>query len=783
MKTPLSWLKEWIDLPIKITTDELANQLLEHCFEIEEVIHLGKEITNVVVGKITSIDRHRDADKLVVCQITTGNESVQIVTGATNVEAGHVIPVALDGATLPHGMKIKTAPLRGVMSQGMLWSERELGLADEAQGIMILPDTTPLGIPIVDALNLNDPIIDLAILPNRGDLASIQGVAREISTLYDLPLSHPVTYTQNPKGNKDALTVINEAPDRCQRYMGALIRGVKIAPSPAWMQQRLQQVGIKSINNIVDITNYVMIELGQPLHAFDQSLITNSTLIIRNAKDNEVMTLLSEDNLNLSPDNLVIADASRPVALAGIMGGKFSGISDDTTDIILESAFFDPVIIRKTAFIKGLRTESSQRFEKGVDWTTVETALRRAIHLILEHAGGTVASSIIDIQSTPPKPVTIPFRPAYINQLLGTSLATTEMTRILSRLGFLIEEHQVIAPTWRQVDVHREADLAEEIGRFYGYNNINAVLPPITDFSGACNPTTYYALNDELRELLRSQGAREIVSYSMGRPDEPETVYNAPTVVIKNPLSQSESTLRPSLFVSLINNLAYNTRHFEPTIKAFELGRVFSQRANGTLDESWRAGMIWSRTSTDVSLLEMKAVLEDILKQIGIKKWQLAANTAHPYLHPHRSFEVRVGKEVLAIVGEVHPKLLKPYHLRTRPLYMELFTESLVKYRSTKVAFKSFAITPTVRRDISFWIDKTIPFASVLDVIEKTKAPFLKEVILCDIYDGKKYGDNKINWAISLVFQDENALGDDQVNASFEPIIKAIQEKLPIIFA
>jgi phenylalanyl-tRNA synthetase beta chain len=279
----------------------------------------------------------------------------------------------------------------------------------------------------------------------------------------------------------------------------------------------------------------------------------------------------------------------------------------------------------------------------------------------------------------------------------------------------------------------------------------------------------------------------------MGRPDEPETIYNDKTVVIKNPLSQSESTLRPSLFVSLINNLAYNTRNFQPNVKAFEVGRVFSQNEAGAISESWRAGMIWSgvrsdstteKSATEVSLLEMKSAVEDVLKQVGIKKWQLTSCTEQPHLHPFRSFEIRVGKDLLAIVGEVHPRLLKPFHLRTRPIYMELFTESLAKYRSNKISFKPFSITPTVRRDISFWIDKNIAFSNVVDVIERTKAPYLKDVILCDIYDGKKHGEDKINWAISLVFQDENnALGEEQVNASFAPIIKAIQEKLPIIFA
>ncbi|MEI7942074.1 MAG: phenylalanine--tRNA ligase subunit beta, partial [Candidatus Riflemargulisbacteria bacterium] len=433
MLLPINWLKELIDINEDVNV--IAEKLIEHSCEIDEIINQKKKFDHVIVGKITKIDKHPDADKLVVCQVTTGSKQYQIVTGATNVFEGAIIPVALDGADLPNGVQIKNSKLRGVDSNGMLCSETELGLSDEAKGIMILKDNPAIGTPIADYLQMNDQLLDVSITPNRGDLLSIKGLAREIAAIFKKN-TNEIDITYSDKTKHDApLKVINESSDLCARYMGVVIKGIKVAPSPEWMQKKLKQVNIKPISNIVDITNYVLYECGQPLHAFSYEKVKDSTIIVRRANNGETIKALNDQKVELTEKDLVITDKNGPVALAGIIGGVESAIHEDTTDIILESASFDPSNIRKSSFLKGIRTEASQRFEKGVDFQNVEFSFKRAIKLILEICGGHIASDICDVYEKEPQTVTLQLRPDRVNSLLGTEISKAEMINILTRLG------------------------------------------------------------------------------------------------------------------------------------------------------------------------------------------------------------------------------------------------------------------------------------------------------------------------------------------------------------
>ncbi len=787
MLLPINWLKELVD--IKEEVSHLAERLIEHSCEIDEIIDQKKKFDKVVVGEITKIDKHPDADKLVVCQITAGTNQYQIVTGATNVFVGAVIPVALDGADLPNGVLIKNSKLRGVDSNGMLCSEMELGLSDEAKGIMILTDKPKLGTPIAEYLKMNDQLLDVSITPNRGDLLSIRGLAREISAIFELPVKEiDISYTDKIKHDAP-LEVINEATDLCARYMGVVIKGIKIAPSPEWMQNKLSKVNIKPINNIVDITNYVLYECGQPLHAFSYEKLADSTIVVRRAKNGETIQALNDQKVELTDKDLIIADKKVPVALAGIIGGMQSAIHDDTTDIVLEAASFNPSNVRKSSFLKGIRTEASQRFEKGVDFQNVEFSFKRAIKLILEICGGYVASDICDVFEKEPEVVELKLRPERVNSLLGTEIPKSDMISILTRLGFNVTNDLITVPSWRQAEVNREADIIEEIGRIYGYNNIELKLAPITNFEQP-KDLSFFDMNKKIREFFTLQGNSEIVSYSMVSPDEHPAIMNKKPLVLKNPLTSYESVLRTNLFVSLIKNYDYNNRHLVADLNTFEVGKIYYSE-NDKVVEELHTGALFSsspnkatttKSQTNFSFLELKGICEEILTYLGIKQTKFFQNDIFEFLHPGNSSKASIGKDTLAVFGEVHPDITKFYGIKNKLFFIEIMPENIKKYISDKKKYKKFSLYPTVRRDLSFWIDKNVSFEQIVQTINKAKSPFLKDIVLVDIYDGKKYGDDKINFAVQLIFQDpEKTLEEETVNREFSKIVESVT-KLDLIF-
>ena len=788
MLLPINWLKELVDIDEDVNV--IAEKLIEHSCEIEEIIDQKKKFDKVVVGKITKIEKHPDADKLVVCQLNTGFfKEIQIVTGANNVFEGAFVPVALDGADLPNGVLIKSSNLRGVPSDGMLCSEMELGLSVEAKGIMILNDNPKIGTPIAEYLKMTDQLLDVSITPNRGDLLSIKGLAREISAIFSKKTKE-IDISFSDKAKHDApLKVINEAPDLCYRYMGVVIKGIKIGPSPEWMQNKLNKVNIKPISNIVDITNYVLYECGQPLHAFSYEKIQNSTIIIRRANEGESLQGLNDQKIELTQKDLLITDGNGPLVLAGIIGGVDSSIHNDTVDIILEAASFDSVNIRRSSFIKGIRTESSQRFEKGVDFQNVEFSFKRAIKLILEICGGYVASDVCDVYEKEPKIIELQLRPDKVNALLGTNIAKAEMINILTRLGFIVNNDLVTVPSYRSAEVNREADLIEEIGRIYGYNNIELQLPAITNFEQPI-ALSFFDINKKIREFLALKGNSEIVSYSMVSPDEHPAVFNKNYLKLKNPLTSSESVLRTNLFVSLIKNHDYNNRHLVADLNTFEIGKIYYLENEQVKEELHAAALFSSsplKTSTtktqgNFSFNELKGVSEELLSFLGIKQPKFYTNDIYEFLHPGKSAKASIGKDTLAVFGEVHPDITKLYGIKNKLYFLEIMPENITKYKSDKKKYKKFSLYPTVRRDLSFWIDKNVTYDQIVQIINKAKSAYLKDIILVDIYDGKKYGDDKINFAVQLVFQDpEKTLEEETVNQEFKKIVESIT-KLDLIF-
>jgi phenylalanyl-tRNA synthetase beta chain len=788
MKVPFSWLTKYVELDC--TVDDLAEKIFRHSSEIDEIIDLSKVINNVVVGKITQIDPHPDADKLVICMVDIGNNVVQIVTGAKNVKIGSVLPVALDGATLTGGMTIKASKLRGVQSDGMMCSEVELGLSTESDGVLILPDTTPLGEAITKTLGLDDPIIDLDVLPNRGDLMSIRGVARECCGIYKKELKPIELYTNNHEQKTLAVSIEDES---CHRYMGAMVKGVTVKRSPDWLIDALNKVGIKPINNIVDISNYVLFECGQPLHMFSLDKLSSPKIYIRKAKEGETIELLNDETLELKPNHLIIADEKSPIALAGIMGGKTSAIHDQTTDIILESAYFYPAQIRRTAFSLGLRTDSSQRFEKSVDFKGVETGFRRALNFILDLAGGEVIEITDTISNNSHlEPLKIELNKEKINSLLGTVATEDEMIKILTNIGFDINNGIIDVPSFRRHDVTRKADIAEEIGRFLGFDQTPSTLPPLTDFDLKRDKNSSFFFNNNVRSLFVDLGFNEVVSYSMTDPKDIKACGTDETVNIANPLSTSESALRPTLAVSLLRNLSYNKKNLHSEIKIFEIGSVFKKK-NQTFDEIiMSAGLIsgpiihaqYENEKVDVDIYSIKGIIETLLESCGLKHFQFSNGSEHSFYHPHRCGTVSVGKTTVASFGQVHPTLLKHFGISGTTYYFQINNQNIVKFMSNKKSYSSFSLYPTIKRDISFWIDKSVDYNQILGVLKKTKAKQLHQVVLADIYDGDKHGTEKINYNMSFIFQaSDKTLTDEEVTNDFDLIVKALENKLPIIFA
>jgi phenylalanyl-tRNA synthetase beta chain len=792
MNVTLNWLKAYIDF--EFSPSELADRLTMLGVEVESVKHLGTELEGVIVGSVTSIRPHPNADKLVLCQVDTGEtEELQIVCGAPNAREGMLAPVATIGATLPVGLTIKRAKLRGETSQGMLCSEKELGLSDDAAGLMELSTDIPLGTPLSEALGLDDVVFELEITPNRPDCLSLIGVAREIRAETGNPLKLPTVDLQESGINiRDLTSVTIGAPDLCPRYAARVIQGVKVAESPAWLRQRLESVGIGVINNIVDATNFVLMEYGQPLHAFDYHKLAENRIVVRRARDNEQITTLDEVERELTPDMLVIADAEKPVALAGIMGGYDSEITETTCDVLLESAYFNPLSIRATAKALGISTEASYRFERGADPGAVLAALDRAAQLIAELAGGTICDGIVDVYPGQQPLTEIQLRPERVNFVLGTTIEAAEMVQILDRLGFDVDAtgkvYQVVVPTFRS-DVTREIDLIEEIARVYGYDNIPTTLPKGDIPVPAPTPKT--EARRRIKHFLLAAGMMEAVNYSFCDPNCFDKIrLNADdplrnTLQLRNPLSPEMSVLRTTLTPGLLENAQHNRNHQIDTIALFEIGGVFvhdgeekePERVTGVLAGQIGEG-VYSDPYRHPDFFDIKGLVEGMLEVCGVVDWTLQKTDA-PTFHPGRNAEVLLGDRRIGVFGEVHPKVLENYDLPYKAYLFEFDLEGLADAATFAKRFEPISIYPKVARDLAIVVDKETLSDMPTELIYTTGGDAVDSVRLFDVYEGEQVPEGKKSLAYTITYHSATeTLTDKAVNTLHDEVVKCLNREL-----
>ncbi len=792
MNVTLNWLKAYIDF--EFSPSELADRLTMLGVEVESVKHLGTELEGVIVGSVTSIRPHPNADKLVLCQVDTGEtEELQIVCGAPNAREGMLAPVATIGATLPVGLTIKSAKLRGETSQGMLCSEKELGLSGDAAGLMELLTDIPLGTPLSEALGLDDVVFELEITPNRPDCLSLIGVAREIRAETGNPLKLPTVDLQESGINiRDLTSVTIGAPDLCPRYAARVIQGVKVTESPAWLQQRLESVGIGVINNIVDVTNFVLMEYGQPLHAFDYHKLTENRIVVRRARDDEQITTLDEVERELTSDMLVIADAEKPVALAGIMGGYNSEITETTCDVLLESAYFNPLSIRATAKALGISTEASYRFERGADPGAVLAALDRAAQLIAELTGGTICDGIVDVYPGQQPLTEIQLRPERVNFVLGTTIETAEMVQILDRLGFDVDitgkVYQVVVPTFRS-DVTREIDLIEEIARVYGYDNIPTTLPKGDIPVPAPTPKT--EARRRIKHFLLAAGMMEAVNYSFCDPNCFDKIrLNADdplrnTLQLRNPLSPEMSVLRTTLTPGLLENAQHNRNHQIDTIALFEIGGVFvhdgkekePERVTGVLAGQIGEG-VYSDPYRHPDFFDIKGLVEGMLEVCGVVDWTLQKTDALTF-HPGRNAEVLLGNRRIGVFGEVHPEVLENYDLPYKAYLFEFDLEGLADAATFAKRFEPISIYPKVARDLAIVVDKETLSDMPTELIYTTGGDSVDSVRLFDVYEGEQVPEGKKSLAYTITYHSATeTLTDKAVNTLHDEVVKCLNREL-----
>ncbi len=793
MKYSLNWLKEFVN--INCTLSELVEKLTLSGFEVEGIEELGKNLQKIIVGKITKIEKHPNADRLQITKIYDGQNEHVIVTGATNVFEGAIVPFSVPGSVMASGLEIKKANLRGVDSFGMLCSEKELGVTEESAGIWLLPETIPLGIDFVDYYQLKDTVLDVSILPNRGDCLSIFGFAKEISVILNTPLKKPEIQVlpETPAKVNFELTVT--APELCPKYTARILENVKLQDSPFWLKRRLEISGIRPINNVVDITNYLLLEFGQPLHAFDLTELSDAKIIVRRALDNEPMTTLDANKHELTSSDLVIADSKRPVALGGIMGGLNSEIKATTKDILLEAAYFDPKTIRKTESRLKLKTESSIRFEKGIDFELVEFVSYKASQMLSELAEAKITNSfhkVVNSDYPGFKPRQINFSVTEINRFLDTEFSAEQMQKVLTQLGFQFnkEKDQVIVPSWRLFDVQEMPCLAEEIARILGYDKIKTKLP---EKNVIITEKSKLSLNiDTLRETLIDYGFFEAKTFPMVSEEDQLNLEEKTELKLRNPISPRESVLRTSLLPSLIKVLSFNYNRGINDLKIFENNKVFfDNNQELPLEQVYFSGLIIGKNNPKAYLAEdknnnhidfywLKGLVENLLSKLNLDL-QIQDQNLKPYLHPKKAVNIVIQNKVIGEFGFLNPIFTKKYDLDLEIAYFSLNlseTETL-DYELKK--FKSFSKYPSTKRDLSVLANKNVKFTDITIKINEFKPAELKDFYLIDHFTSEKLGSDKYSLTLSFIYQkDDESLKDDYVNQVHLALVEKLKTELAI---
>ena len=799
MLASYNWLKEYIN--IEVSPEELSYRLTMAGLEVSNLVCVGEELERIQVARIEKISIHPNADKLSICRIYNGKERFNIVCGARNIKAGDKVAFAPVGTRLPNGLKIKASKIRGFLSEGMLCSEEELKLEEKSTGIMILPPESEIGKDLASALMMKDYVLELDLTPNRADCFSMIGIAREAAALLDTPLSLPRIEVEEEEEDLGKFINVNiEAPEFCPRYTARYVFNIKIQPSPLWMRRRLELGGIRSINNVVDVTNYVLLEWGQPMHAFDYALLDQGKIIVKKATPGEVFFTLDNKEHTLDEQTLMICDASKYIAIGGIMGGINTEVTEGTTAVLLESAYFNPQNILRTSRKLGIKTESSLRFEKGVNPETVIPSLNRAAQLIAKTANGKVARGIVD--SRPPlphQPLKIELRPNKANLILGTEISSAKMAGYLERLGISVESKNsnrllTTIPSHRG-DLRTEIDLVEEIARIHGYDQIPVTLPDmaVAEEKGK----TSFKQEDKARSVLAGSGFYEIISYSfiasknIADLQTPEEHAFRRYISISNPLSRDQSVMRTTLLPGLLMAVAENHRHKNMNLKIFELGRVFfREKQNSLPTEKLMIGGVmcglqteesWNCPRREVDFFDLKGTLENLFRALFIGGIHYQVNNSIPYLHSGISSLVILNERPVGVLGELHPHVLDNFGISRKIFVFEIDFGEIIRYYVNDRKAKPLPKFPPVYRDIALVVDIDTPHQIIEEVITSSNVRFLEEVKVFDVYQGDPIPAGKKSLAYRMKFQSrDRSLTDEEVNLFYEKIISHLSNKLDV---
>ncbi len=790
MLVSLKWLKDYVD--IELTPEELAHRLTMSGLEVEDIKTIRPQFSGVVVAKILSVKPHPSADRLSLCVVSDGNQSYPVVCGAKNISMGDIVPLAKVGAVIPGGYTIKSSLLRGEKSDGMLCSEAELEIGDDESGIMHLPADLPLGLPLEKALNIEDTVLDINITPNRSDCLSIIGIAREVAAITGKKIKFPTVKIKESNEDINSLASVKIIDsDFCPRYTARMVKSIKVGSSPVWMKTRLEAVGMRAINNIVDVTNFVMLEMGQPLHAFDFRFLEEEKIIVRKSRENEEFISLDGKSRILPADTLLICDGVKPVAIGGIMGGLNSEVKEDTQVVLLESAYFNPSSIRRSARKLAMPTDAAFRFERGIDPEGVVRALNRAAQLISEISGGTICKNYID--EYPKKiPLTkdIPLRLDRIRQIIGTQIKAKDVTGILRSIGMVLKQKgkgtYLVTPPSCRVDISREIDLIEEVIRLYGYDHVPVTLPVVDVKEMELTPRL--DMEERIRQLLTGSGYTEIVNYSFGTPQAadilslPENDERRKTVMIKNPLGEDLSAMRTTMICGLLETAKKNADNGSFNLKLFEIGRVFINSSKDELPEEKNmvAGLLtgeitdefWCSGKT-VDFYLLKGSLENILFDLKINNCRYISSSIEPFLHPGKSCGIYLNDKKIGFLGEVHPDVLEKIDFKNNLYIFEINLDILERvYQKKKISYREISKFPAVTRDVAFVIPDAMEADQMINIVLDQKEDLLEKVIIFDVYKGKGIAEGKSLGLRFFYRAPDRTLTDLETNAVHDRIVR-----------
>lgn len=782
--------KKWLNTFVEINASDrdFSEALTISGSKVESYEHEGADLKNIIVGQVLSLEKHPDSDHLWICQIEVGkDEPIQIVTGAQNLKAMDYVPVAMHDSYVAGGKHIKKGKLRGVPSNGMLCSLDELNLTIHdfpyaiEDGIFVLGDycdKTP-GMDIHEAIGLNDVITEFEITSNRPDCLSVTGLAREAAATYKLPFFVPEPQVKQGEGDVNELLSVQILDDeKCYRYAGAVVKNVRVAPSPRWMRERLRASGVRPINNIVDITNYVMLEYGQPMHAFDLRYLDGNSVIVRNAENGEKITTLDGVERELTPDMLVIADENKPVAVAGVMGGEYSGIMDDTNTIVFESACFNGASVRRTAKKLGMRTEASARYEKELNPLGCKTSLMRALELVQLLDAGDVVNGIVDCDHADHNLRTLPFDPEWVNNFIGINVSAEEQKEILERIDFKVENDTIIIPPYRN-DIEHNADISEEIARFYGYQNI-----PNRALAGVANGkfTPMQQLERKINEVLLSCGMTEITTFSFISPKAydkiclPSDSPRRNSIVITNPLGEDTSIMRTTALPSILDVLSRNYNNRNAAAWVYELATEFVPNGADELpDENQKVAL--GMYGDDCDFYAMKGVVEELLEKVGVENYDVEPVTDNPTFHPGRTARITVDGKELGFLGEIHPQVQENYGIGAKVYLAELDVNTMFETRNPQKFYKPLPKFPASVRDLAFVCDRDIPVLKLERAISEAVGAVLENISLFDVYEGSQIAEGKKSVAFSLRLRSpERTLTDEEADAAMKRAVKALDK-------